>query len=237
MGLFHSPKIITDGLQLSYDIKNSKSYQGGTTTLYNAAGRTNNLTGTSLTSYEDPVAGNVINCDATNSFENTGISPVIGKYSCSVIYWIKYKATPGSNYNSIWRIIDTTDPHGYYFNCDSRTTATPYVIQYVKDYTASVWDVRNMIGNADWVDSTTWFCGGLSIHAENDWRSYLNGVHIGTNTTSSIDLSSYGNIDHVRITGSGAPGCYMGNFMVYNKALSAAEHKQSFEALRSRYGI
>tara|TARA_Y100000004_G_scaffold152210_1_gene175276 strand:- start:1462 stop:2175 length:714 start_codon:yes stop_codon:yes gene_type:complete len=237
MGFGNGPKIVPDGLQLSYDIKNSKSYQGGNTVLYNAAGRSNNLTGTSLNSYEDPVAGNVIDIDATNKFENGSITPIIGKYSFSVIYWIRFKGMPGSNYVSMWRLIDTVNAHGYYFIADTRTAATPYVLQYVKDDDINLWDTRNLIGNSTWINSTNWWCLGLSMHAEDEWRSYVNGVHIGTNTASSIDLSGYGDIDHVRIGSPGSAGLYMGNFMVYNKTLSAEEHMQNFNALRGRYGV
>ena len=53
MGLFHSPKIVTDGLVMALDAANTKSYPGSGTTWHDISGNGNNATLNSVTHKSD----------------------------------------------------------------------------------------------------------------------------------------------------------------------------------------
>jgi hypothetical protein len=241
MGVFAGPRCIDDGLVLSLDSGNNKSWTGSGTTWFDI---TNNNDaplysgGTTISEYADPVAGTVFDLDNTNQLFQVTFASGINEYTWSIIYWLKYKGTPSSNYQLIWQLhAEVQNNSGYYFNCDSRTTASPHILQYVKDIAISSWDTRTVVSNADWVGSDKWFCCGLSMHAEDDWRSYREGKLIGSNSATNQDISGISNVDELRIGDPDGPGAYMGNVMFYNRALSANEMNQNFQALRSRYGL
>ena len=53
MGLFHSPRIVTDGLVMALDAANAKSYPGSGTTWNDISGNGNNATLNSVTHKSD----------------------------------------------------------------------------------------------------------------------------------------------------------------------------------------
>ena len=53
MGLFHSPRIVTDGLVMALDAANTKSYPGTGTTWFDISGNSNNATLNSVTHKSD----------------------------------------------------------------------------------------------------------------------------------------------------------------------------------------
>ena len=74
------------------------------------------------------------------------------------------------------------------------------------------------------------------MFAENDWKSYLDGQLLGTNTTPSQDLSSYGDINRVYFGGSSC-NFNIANFSMYNISLTSTQILQNYNALRHRFGL
>lgn len=84
------------------------------------------------------------------------------------------------------------------------------------------------------------------VRSGNVFTPYLNGASVGTGftqTTSYVSTSNTLCIGATQLLGSGA-GSYIyygkntvSNMKMYNRALSASEIKQNFNALRSRYSI
>jgi len=66
---------------------------------------------------------------------------------------------------------------------------------------------------------------------------YVNGVSIGSGTYTSTLTSGTGDLWILGDNGSEISSCYCSYASVYNRALSAAEIQQNFNALRGRFGL
>lgn len=232
MAIHYNTKIINDGLVFCLDAANTKSYPGSGTTWFNLINSIYNGTAATLaTTVDSP--GTVVSLNSSTGITVT-LNSVITKYNFTFSYWGRPYATPDSNYQPIFRFtVDNTSTS--YFIGDTREVATPSILHYVKDFATNNWDVRTMINTAEY-NNFRWHYYTLAVHAENDWRSYLDGVLIGTNTTPSQDLTGYGNVTSLLLGGSSC-NFHLSNITLYNRPLSAGEVNQNFNALRGRFGL
>jgi hypothetical protein len=226
--------IVRTGLILDIDMQQPLSYTGRGLTLYDLSGNNNNATAVTTLGVANDAPGTVISLD-TSSEIRVNLTANINKYAFTFSYWGRPTAIPDSNYQTICRLIDTSSVHGYYFNMDTREVATPSVLHYVKDYATNNWDTRQMITNAEYLNYK-WHYYTLVMFAENDWKSYLDGQLLGTNTTPSQDLSSYGDINRVYFGGSSC-NFNIANFSMYNISLTSTQILQNYNALRHRFGL
>jgi len=233
MGIAYNPKIATDGLVLCLDAANVKSYPGTGTTWFDLSGRNNAVATAALSIAAE--AGNAVRLDNTNNIQVTFSEP-INKYLFTLSYWGRATAVPSGNYRRIWRLAEPNAPsNGSYFISDTREIATPYVLHYVKDFSTSNWDTRAMITQAEFLNFQ-WNNYVLVVTAENNWRSYRNGVLLGTNTTPTQDLTLYGDITKLDIGGVDTK-FNISNITMHNRALTDQEIRQNFNALRGRFGV
>jgi hypothetical protein len=94
---------------------------------------------------------------------------------------------------------------------------------------------------ATYMNTTSWY-QVVGTYTSGDRRLYINGVQVNSNaTTGSLSVNSGGSSIGVYGGFSGGRGYYyngnIGMVRVYNRALSAAEVLQNFNAQRSRYGL
>lgn len=232
MGVNYNTRIITDGLVLCLDSINSKSYPGSGTIWSNLVNSAYNGTATTLGSVLD-ISGTVISLNTSSTITIT-LNSIITKYNFTFSYWGRPYATPDSNYQPIFRFqVDNTTTN--YFIGDTREVATPSILHYVKDFATNNWDTRTMINTAEY-NNFKWHYYTLAVHAENDWRSYLDGSLIGSNTTPSQDLTGYGNIVRLLLGGSSC-NFHLSHITLYNRPLSATEINLNYNALRGRFGL
>jgi hypothetical protein len=89
MSFVHSPKIVTNGLVLSLDAGNVKSYPGGGTVWYDKSGNEYNGTLTNGPTFNSSNGGSVV-FDGTNDFVvRNSFSPVNGTASKSLEVWFR----------------------------------------------------------------------------------------------------------------------------------------------------
>jgi hypothetical protein len=94
---------------------------------------------------------------------------------------------------------------------------------------------------ATYMNTTNWY-QVVGTYTSGSRRLYINGVLVNSNATTGT-LSTNTNGCSIGVYGgfNGARGYYyngsIGNVKVYNRALSASEVLQNFNALRGRYGI
>ena len=227
--------IVRTGLVLDIDMQQPLSYTGRGLTLYDLSGNNNNATAVTTLGVANDAPGTVISLDTSSEIQ-VNLTANINKYAFTFSYWGRPTAIPDSNYQRIVRLMDTSNPaHGYYFNMDTREVATPSVLHYVKDYATNNWDTRQMISNAEYLNYK-WHYYTLVMFAENDWKSYLDGQLLGTNTTPSQDLSSYGDINRVYF-GGGSCNFNIANFSMYNTSLTSTQILQNYNALKHRFGL
>lgn len=241
MSVSIGPKIRKKDLCCVVDARNPLIHNGSTTTITNIIEKQNNLTApnSNIATVEDDVAGTSFSFVSANYAYNNNWTPVIGKYSFSVICWIKYQDGQDNNYTHIWKNTTTDNPsHGYYFQCDTRQSTNKSILQFVKDYATNDWATDNTITNTEWTDSTTWFQIAFTIAQESEFKTYLNGKIHNTVQTTTEDLSSYGNIDQFHFGPSySTTGARCGYFSIYRKALEAEDILENYNTLKGRFGL
>jgi hypothetical protein len=218
MGINYNPRIVTDGLVLALDAGNIKSYPGSGTNWTDLIGSGNNGTLTNGPTYTNTSGGSIV-------FDGTNDNVSIGTNGFS------FGSSPGTL--SAWAA--TRD----------RTSARTIV-----SYGSSVTNQARFLGVGQ---SNFYFSGyGTSISASGistDTWFNLVGVYDGTNASMYVngalvagptDRSSWNTI-----VGNAGIGKNVSNneywsgdvaqVSIYNRALSAAEIQQNYNALKGRY--
>jgi hypothetical protein len=222
MGINYNPRTVTDGLVLALDAANIRSYPGSGTTWTDLSGRGNNGTLTNGPTYNSANGGSIVfdGVDDKVTFPNNTISTSSGM---TVEVW--FKTSSGTKYQDIF---DLDDAYGVWivtnFSASGKINAS---FNTVSGYMT-----------ADYV-ANNWYQVVLSGSGTSNFM-YLNGVQVATasqTVASSINLNTarIGNVD-----GDRASEYLVGNvscLKLYNRALSAAEISQNFNALRGRFGI
>jgi hypothetical protein len=240
MALTHSPRIITDGLVLCLDAGNPKSYPGSGTTWTDLSGRGNTGTLVNDPTYDGANGGSLV-FDAVDDRVECGnadsLNFGLGSFSASV--WF----TRGTNATTNLRILskgaqtDTVDQAGFAFFAGGggyQFIVNPSATRLAPEggtYTTNQW--TNIVGT--WEKQGD---GGAII------SQYTNGTLVGSSSTSTA--GSVSNSSLSLTLGSGrstatTPNLFhdgkIGIVKLYNRALTASEIQQNFNALRGRYGI
>jgi hypothetical protein len=223
----HGPKVVTDGLVLCLDAGNSKSYPGSGTTWTDLSGNGNNGTLTNGPTYSSSNGGSLV-FDGTNDFiDFTSDSNLFPTSGLTISSWFKTTVADRWVVNRTSSPPDTFPSDGYYligeiagtmlFGVNAIGVSTPSVI------TTGTW--INMVGT--WTPSTSILL-------------YQNGIQVASNTTS-IPASIINPSVVIEIgRRPGGPDYWDGNLAqvsIYNRALTASEIQQNFNALRSRFGV
>jgi hypothetical protein len=231
MGIQYNPRIVTDGLVLALDAGNTKSYPGSGTTWTDLSGIGNTGTLTNGPTYSSANAGYIV-FDGTNDYVNTGPSSnlALGNGNFTISSWI-YPTITTLNLIASSRVVSSANTLYWNFsigngqlNFQSRTSdGTQYIAS----------------SNASAISTNQWY-NVAAVRLNNVITVYVNGI------AGSTTVNDGGNNLTEQYIGLGIfnyPGFvyyYSGsisNFSFYNRALSAAEVSQNFNALRGRYGI
>jgi hypothetical protein len=223
MGITYNPRTITDGLVLCLDAGNSKSYPGSGTTWTDLSGNGNTGTLVNGVGYNSGNLGSLV-FDGVNDHAvlDSGFQvSTSGTYSFEA--WI-YKTTTKTNDASI--LISG----GYGGDRDG--------IQIATEVYSSTGDIRIV---SEYGTVTAVYYNGVS--------QILNGGSTGTDT--NFNLNEWIHIAVTGITVNSTDGAahhigqnnnntneYTGrisNLKVYDRALTAAEISQNYNALKSRY--
>jgi len=224
MAIFYNPRTITDGLVLCLDAGNTKSYPGSGTTWTDLSGRGNTGTLTNGPTYNSSNGGSIV-FDGTNDY--VSITQTLST-PFTVTGFVKYTdqaKTQNSFFNS--------SPHNTLLISLNRTGVGDLMVWIGNGSSwlaaPSITSSANMVINQWYQVSFTTTGSGSTL--------YLNGVNVGTSVHSPSGWGStyyLGTI--IIVTGEWMRG-NIANTQIYNRALTAAEIQQNFNALRGRYGI
>ena len=230
--MFTGPHIVTDGLVLCLDAANNKSYQSGSTTWNDLSGNGNNGTMFGTVPYETDISQcfNFSTVSGANSGAATlgftfasNMVTTTGNFSFSC--WIK---NPPSSVSQRTIFSNAGSGDGYRFGVG--LNGVYYLIG--PNYKEGTLSFISSISSNLWYHVTTVFNrSGTSV------LCYLNGI-----LQSSTTLDTQSAMQNV------APGIVRNNccelytgklasFIINNKALSAAEVQQNFDATKSRFGL
>jgi hypothetical protein len=220
MSYYNGPTIVTNGLVLYLDAANSKSYPGSGTSWVDLSGNGNNGTLTNGPTFNSQNGGSIV-FDGTN--DRVLMSAAIDTNSSfSLEFW----ALRTSDAN-IGTLIGGNGPNNY-FVIRMLSNAVSLVKSYAAElgnFGASSATVSNTINHVVVTRSgTTYTC-------------YTNGIFRGTLTinqtysTASPALGIYDSGNNEPFSGR------IYKFAHYNKALSALEVLQNYNATKTRFGL
>ena len=226
----YNPRIVTDGLLLALDAGSSKSYPGSGTTWTDLSGNGNNGTLTDGPTFDSGNLGS-INFDGSNDFVtiNTQLDPEADGLFADL--------------SSRWSVTS-------FFNSDTVASGTGAITgkgggtgsaaTYVTYRDGSNLKVRLKGGTVTTVSAitaNTWYEVTVTWDGTTA-KSYLNGVFATNLAVGSAGKQT--NNFTIGATSDGNQARFSGKIsvtLVCNRALTAAEVTQNFNALRGRYGI
>jgi hypothetical protein len=241
MAFNYSPKVVTDGLVLYLDAANPKSYVSGSTTWGDLSRGGNNGTLTNGPTF-DPSNGGSIVFDGTDDFSTTPDHPSLnfGSGAFTLECFFRPKSTQsGGNFPAILNkgTGDFTDSPlvgaiGWIIYWD--TNANFYRFR-LRDGTSS--NDINFPGTIN--NNNTWRCLSASIPTSgSSIVGYHNGSSISstsrtvgsTNTNVALTIATWRQFSRELNTDVGV-------VRIYNRALSATEVLQNYNATKTRFGL
>ena len=228
MGTHYSPRIVTDGLILYLDAANTKSYPGTGTAWYDLSGNNNHSTLVDGPTFNPANLGS-IDFDGTAKFitvaDSSSINFGTGDFSLeffiklnNLSHYILNKAAFGGGrgyavaviYDNLWFGIQGDANYATLFNLATIAVTTGIIL------------------------NITLVCNQTTNFA----HAYINGVLKGSNDISTQVGTTTGT-STLYLSSQYSPSYYANNkryvTKIYNKALSAAEVLQNYNALKSRY--
>jgi|DEB0MinimDraft_10_1074344.scaffolds.fasta_scaffold35847_3 hypothetical protein len=235
MGVTYNPRIVTDGLVLALDAGNTKSYPGSGTTWTDLSGNGNNGTFVGTTTFDSST--NSISFDSgSNTYVQTPFNSLLTDISISV--WFNAEVQDSDSGSGLRPIV----------MLGNFLTQGPLEISMLRNGIADVGKMRFEIGS----DAPAYRYVTNERYDDQNWH---NAVLVKDNTTMNVYIDGNLEVSQVndndilydtsialRIGGgtSSTARRFLGKVAttsVYNKALTATEIQQNFNATRSRYGI
>ena len=228
MGLTHSPKIVTNGLVLALDAANNKSYSGSGVTWNDLSGNNNTGTLTNGPTFSGANGGYIV-LDGTNDYviNSSPTNIPVGSSSRTVQLWIYPK-------NNSCPLVQLGTGGGFqvYIVSFFNSSGTLYL------FTDGINSANNIsFSGTDLPTLNTWNHMTFGNSGQN-WFYYLNGVS-KLSGTFGVTLNTIGqkyivgNRDDVSLTPTNGN---IAQTFVYNRALSASEILQNYNATKSRFG-
>lgn len=253
MAFIHSPKIVTDGLVLALDAGNRKSYPGSGTTWTDLSNNANNVTLTANVTFGNDsltfdgssadyglfTAGNPASLGLTNFtlsswFQTAGTgSSAAGTGTGGITYYPIFSHGGGE--------VDGSNKDMNYTFGVIFTGSDAYIVGDFEDTTSGQnWPIY---ASGSIFAINTWVNGVLTYNGVN-WAAYLNGNLINisaainrTPRSDSIQPPAIGTSVNSSNTRSGYFNGKLAIVSAYNRALTATEILQNYNATRSRFGV
>ncbi len=238
MGYSYGPSIVKDGMVLCLDAANRKSYAGSGTSWVDLTGNNNSGSLINGPAFSNANGGNIA-FDGTNDYVNCGeFANNLGEMSAGV--WVNTSYTGGSYVWFISKIADVSTGAGWALGTWNFGKVV-FITQNAGGAQYKQLDVPTP--TFSYAGKWTHIMGTLTGGVNGTIRIYINGVSqalrdsstgIVTNTSTSEPVS-IGKKDNY-----GGSGWLSGNIAiasVYNRALSASEVLQNYNATKGRFGL
>lgn len=216
MGIDYNNIIVSDGLVFYIDAANTRSYSGSGTssnslvggigaTLVNGVGFTSSNNG-------------AFTFDGSNDYINFGNSSAVQQSSGTLSAWAK-ASSPGGGYRGI---IAKQGAYGLFYT-DNVLVAYDWAADAPRSTGVNIADNT-------WKNVVLTYQSGVS----NGTRIYINGVSVLTTTITVLNQT--GNLFGGAEANAGQyAACQISLFNMYNRALSATEILQNYNATKGRY--
>ena len=222
----HSPQIVQDGLVLLLDAANSKSYPGSGTTWNDLSGNGNNGTLTNGPTFDSGNLGS-IDFDGTNDYVNCGSPSTLdfGTNNFNLSCWVNVTSTSGADWMGIMSRYNNGT--GFWIQLDPSNR-----------YVGFGWDGSNYITSSTSAGGGQWKFISCQRTGSTSAEVYVNGSLVASSSSLPSTTSTGQNIDIGRINISGRyTSGNIAQVSIYNRALTASEVLQNYNATKSRFGL
>ena len=222
MALAHSPRIVTDELVLCLDAGNTKSYSGSGTTWTDLSGKGNNGTLVNGVGYNSSNGGS-LSFDGTNDYVTSPSSSLFafGTADFTLEVWIYPES-----FSDYTHMIALPSQNTFALKANKTDGAIYF---YTPGYTTYG-------STSGWTLSLNTWNHVIFKRESSVAYAFLNGSLKGSKSGFTNNFSAQ--VLNIRngYTSEYAQ-CKISIAKIYNRALSASEIQQNFNALRGRYGI
>ena len=230
MATLYSPKIVTDGLVLCLDAGNTKSYPSSGTAWNDLSGNNNTGTLTNGPTFTGSFGGSIV-FDGTNDYINLGNASNIisaSQSQISVNTWVKTNVV--NQYKKILVNVTsgTQSITGIYFSLGPSPDLVYFGVTTSGGQGAAIYSQQI---------STTQYSNLCGTYDGSNIKLYLNGNLVATQSltgtilnTGITRISGYDNNTEVW-DGS------ISQVFIYNRALTASEVLQNYNANKGRFGL
>ena len=227
MSFAHSPKIVTDGLVLSLDAGNTKSYPGSGTAWFDKSGFSNNGTLTNGPTFNSANLGSIV-FDGVDDYVALGNATNVIRDTSAITVesWVR------TNVVGSYKKIIITGPasgqgvQGFYLSLGPSPSYIYFGV--ITNLGTNTADYASTI-------STTRYNHIVGTYDSSSVKLYLNGTLVASSSlTGNIAtggicrISGYSNNNEVW-NGD------ISNIKIYSRALSAAEISQNYNTLKGRF--
>lgn len=242
MSGYAGPEIANDGLVLCLDAGNVKSYPGSGTTWTDLTRRNNDASITSA--FRSLVNNGVFEFNGTTHVATTGASADFNfgtsNFTISSWVWIDSTAAPTRPFDSLKTVTifdcGPSNANPTSFAVGGSTVSVGTSIEFFQSSPNLAVQIPCSITANAW-HQVIWQRSGLTFNGYLDGASVgstaITNVAIGGNNTAFIGQSKFTNPTNFKNEFKG----YISSLQIYNRALSAAEILQNFNALRGRFGV
>lgn len=238
MSVNYNPVTPTDGLLLCLDSRNPRSYPGSGTTWFDISGNNNHGTLTS-----GPVfTSNGFSFDGVDDYVSVPNLPSLtSQYTLAA--WVRLSSI--RNYNTLFYRGNSTSGDIEFYSSTANQSIT---LAHNRSNGGSLFYAANNISSSNigsWgAFPTNTFAHYVLTYQSNSWRLYRDGVQIG-NTIYSVLNALYtnstwrigGTPNTTTFTTTNEWAGIIDNTRIYNRAISATEVQQLFQAQKERYGV
>ena len=216
MGVKAGPRIVQNGLIIDVDAAVSRSYSGSGLSAFGLVGGNGGtlVNGVGFTSSNN----GAFTFDGSNDYINFGNSSAVQQSSGTLSAWAK-ASSPGGGYRGI---IAKQGAYGLFY-----TNSVLVAYDWAADAPRSTG--INIADNA-WKNVVLTYQSGVS----NGTRIYINGVSVLT-TTITIQSQGANLFGGAEANASQFAACQISSFNMYNRALTAQEVLQNYNATKGRY--
>jgi len=234
MGFYRGPHTVTDGLVLSLDAGNTKSYQSGSTTWFDKSG--NNRNGT-LTNSPTFSSGSIVfdgvddYVDITGSLSTFSFIQNTGIFTVSA--WVRLTDLAGGARYFIGNNRNSTTEKGFNIGYSGASGRLRYALT---DGTVSILVVNasDYFLDSSWIFSTLVGNGTNSILYKNGTQFSVSS-NFGTlstgDSTRALAIGKANDISTLEWQGN------ISQVQIYNRALTAQEVLQNYTATKSRFNL
>ena len=245
MAVAGGPNIVEDGLVLALDAANVKSYPGSGTTFTDLSGNGNNATLQNGTSYSSDNGGTLVYDGVDDRIAIQNSTSLSSFSSISFNFWARfynldYVNSTGTLYNFLRKgNVDTaaTDPptphYGFWASYENRNNNGRFSYFAFGNEDGGYNGGGNTLSTIFYTfNNNQWYNISVTLDASELAKVYVNGELEGSRQLSGVNLNTSAEM----ITVFQDPVDYP-IAQIYNRALTAQEVEQNYNATKARFGL